>query len=173
MNFTSDIKKEIIHHGLHTVEERIAALSAFVRTSGFVGKKDGVPSFFIVSETENVAEFFMAAFAETFKTDLAITHATMDRMSGRGKLLLQCPPAYIEEVLKTEIAKKVKKSVVTIENTPPTKKEVELWNLDGAQRRNTLTREIITLNALWRFQLLNLWSNKRFIPITFFDILIS
>jgi hypothetical protein len=62
-------------------------------------------------------------------------------------------PLDIEEVLKTEIAKKVKKSVVTIENTPPTKKEVELWNLDGAQRRNTLTREIITLNALWRFQL--------------------
>ncbi len=101
MSFTSDIKKEIIHRGLHTDEERIAALSAFVRTSGFVGEKDGAPSFFIVSETENVAEFFMAAFAETFKVDLSVTHATMDRMSGRGKLLLQCPPAHVKRVLES------------------------------------------------------------------------
>ena len=100
MSFTTDIKKEIIHHGLHTMEARKAALSAFVRTSGFVGEKDGLPSFFIVSETENVAEFFMAAFAETFNAELAVTHATMDRMSGRDKLLLQCPAAYAEDALK-------------------------------------------------------------------------
>ena len=100
MSFTSDIKKEIIHHGLHTAEERKAALSAFVRTSGFVGKKDGLPSFFIVSETENVAEFFMAAFSETFNAELSVTHATMDRMSGRDKLLLQCPAGYAEIVLQ-------------------------------------------------------------------------
>ena len=100
MSFTSDIKKEIIHSGLHTDEERKAALSAFVRTSGFVGEKDGVPSFFIVSETENVAEFFMAAFLETFNVELSVTHATMDRMSGRDKLLLQCPAARAESVLQ-------------------------------------------------------------------------
>ena len=100
MSFTSDIKKEIIHNGLPTDTQRKAALSAFVRTSGFVGRKDGSPSFFIVSETENVAEFFMAAFAETFNADLAVTHATMDRMSGRDKLLLQCPAGYAEDVLK-------------------------------------------------------------------------
>lgn len=100
MSFTSDIKKEIIHNGLPTDTQRKAALSAFVRTSGFVGRKDGSPSFFIVSETENVAEFFMAAFAETFNAELSVTHATMDRMSGRDKLLLQCPAGCAEEVLK-------------------------------------------------------------------------
>ena len=100
MSFTSDIKKEIIHNGLHTAEERKAALSAFVRTSGFVGNKDGSPNFFIVSETENVAEFFMAAFSETFNVELSVTHATMDRMSGRDKLLLQCPAGYAENVLQ-------------------------------------------------------------------------
>ena len=101
MSFTSDVKKEIIHQGLSTREEKIAALSAFVRTSGFVGRKDGKPSFFIVSETENVSEFFMATFAEVFGVELSVTNATMDRMSGRDKLLLQCPPMYAETALRT------------------------------------------------------------------------
>lgn len=99
MSFTSDVKKEIIHHGMHTENEKKAALSAFIRTSGFVGKKEGIPSFFIVSETENVTEFFMAAFSEIFGVDLFVTNATMDRMSGRDKLLLQCPVGHAERVL--------------------------------------------------------------------------
>lgn len=100
MSFTSDLKKEIISRG---VGEEIAckktAISAFIRTSGFVGSKDGTPSFFIVSETENVAEFFMQTFAETFNTELAVINATMDRMSGRDKLLLQCPAQNAAAVL--------------------------------------------------------------------------
>ena len=103
MNFTSDIKKEIISRGSgrrrRGLAERKAALSAFVRTSGFIGMHDGMPSFFIVSETENVAEFFMTSFLDTFGMDLSVTHATMDRMSGRDKLLLQCPSSFMEEAL--------------------------------------------------------------------------
>ena len=101
MSFTSELKKEIIGRGVGKTRVcQKAAISAFVRTSGFVGKKDGKPSFFIVSETENVAEFFMSAFSENFNTELSVTNATMDRMSGRDKLLLQCPPQYAECVLK-------------------------------------------------------------------------
>lgn len=105
MSFTTDIKKEIISRGIGRgiggAAEKKAALSAFIRTSGFLGEKDGSPNFFIVSETENVAEFFMAAFSETFNVELSITHATMDRMSGRDKLLLQCPQAFAEEAMKS------------------------------------------------------------------------
>ena len=104
MSFTSDIKKEIISRGIGRgkdgAAEKRAALSAFVRTSGFLGEKDGSPNFFIVSETENVAEFFMSAFSQVFSCELSITRATMDRMSGRDKLLLQCPQPYAEEVMK-------------------------------------------------------------------------
>ena len=104
MSFTSDIKKEIISRGIGRgkdgAAEKRAALSAFVRTSGFLGEKDGSPNFFIVSETENVAEFFMSAFSQVFNCELSITRATMDRMSGRDKLLLQCPQPYAEEVMK-------------------------------------------------------------------------
>ncbi len=96
MNFTSDIKKEIISRGVSSGEkgqgERKAALSAFLRTSGDIGlAADGTPMFYFVSETENVAEFFMSLFCETFGTELYISHATMDKMSGRDKLVLQCP----------------------------------------------------------------------------------
>ena len=69
MSFTSDLKKEIINRGVGDERAcKAAAISAFVRTSGFIGQKEGTPSFFIVSETENVAEFFMSTFAETFNT---------------------------------------------------------------------------------------------------------
>ena len=103
MSFTSDVKKEIINRGIGTTDalaEKKAGISAFVRTSGTIGVKDGEPTFFIVSETENVAEFFMALFSETFGAELSIINATMDRMSRRDKLLLQCPRNYVHDVLK-------------------------------------------------------------------------
>ena len=86
MNFTSDVKKEIIARGSvpgrRGESERKAAISAFLRTSGDVGLRDGAPVFYFVSETENVAEFFMSLFVETFGVELYISHATMDKMSG-------------------------------------------------------------------------------------------
>ena len=94
MSFTSDLKKEIISRFLaesKTGGEKKAALSAFIRTSGALGMQGDIPSFFLVSETEYVAEFFMRIFAETFNAELSITHAVMDRMSGRDKLVLLCP----------------------------------------------------------------------------------
>ncbi len=111
MTFTLEIKKEIVSQGftdkeaLQTKKKRgaadiYAALSAFLRTSAFLGVKDGVPSFFLVSETEFVAEYVMQQFAESFSFDLQITGATMDRLSGRDKLVMQCPADKSLAVLK-------------------------------------------------------------------------
>ena len=105
MSFTSDVKKELVGIGIGGKKANAAAvkragISAFIRTSGALGVKDGTPAFFLVSETENVAEFFMRIFYETFETELSVTHATMDRMSGRDKLVLQCPPAFAVEALR-------------------------------------------------------------------------
>lgn len=103
MNFTSDVKKEIIARGIgegdDAVAEKKAGISAFVRTSGMLGVQNGEPTFFLISETENVAEFFTTLFYDGLKTNLRITHATLDRRSGRDKLLLECPAANIPEVL--------------------------------------------------------------------------
>jgi DNA-binding protein WhiA len=92
MNFTLDIKREILSARRHkpTGLAAKAALAAFLHTSGTVGVVNGNASFFIVSETENVAELFMRLFFETFERELAITHATRDKKSGKGKLVLQC-----------------------------------------------------------------------------------
>ena len=104
MNFTSDIKKEIISRGSvpgrRGEGECKAAISAFLRTSGDVGLRDGIPTFYFVSETENVAEFFMSLFVETFGVELYISHATMDKMSKRDKLVLQCPAENAAEIAK-------------------------------------------------------------------------
>jgi DNA-binding protein WhiA len=109
MNFTSDIKKEIISQNIKSQRKKSskeidlmkkAALSAFVRTSGELGVKDGIPTFFIVSETENVAEYFISLFVELFSTELSVARASMDRMSGRDKLVLQCPLNDSERILR-------------------------------------------------------------------------
>jgi DNA-binding protein WhiA len=104
MNFTSDVKKEIIARGSvpgrRGESERKAAISAFLRTSGDVGLRDGAPVFYFVSETENVAEFFMSLFVETFGVELYISHATMDKMSKRDKLVLQCPSEHASTIAK-------------------------------------------------------------------------
>lgn len=106
MNFTSDVKKEIISRKVRSKKlkegDKVAkaAISAFVRTSGVLGGDEKTPAFFIVSETENVAEFFMNLFYDTFGFELSITRATMDRMSGRDKLLLQCPKDRAKQTLE-------------------------------------------------------------------------
>lgn len=103
MNFTSEIKKEIISRGFigrEKADGKRAALSAFVHTSGTLGLRQDAPTFFLVSETENVAEFFMRLFSETFDTELFVTHATRDRKSGRDKLVLQCPAGQAEQILR-------------------------------------------------------------------------
>ena len=104
MNFTSDIKKEIIARGSvpgrRGEGERKAAISAYLRTSGDVGMRDGSPAFYFVSETENVAEFFMSLFFETFGVELFIAHAAMDRMSHRDKLVLECPSENAPSIAK-------------------------------------------------------------------------
>ena len=107
MNFTSDIKKEIIAKRFAFVgekeEQTIAkksALSAFIRTSGTVGFTDGKPTFFIVSESEKISEFFASLFFEVFGVELSVASAIKDRLNGRDKLLLHCPVADGERVLK-------------------------------------------------------------------------
>ncbi len=90
MNFTSDIKKEIISLGVEEKGKK-GALSAFLHTSGNAGISEGKPAFYFVSETEKVAEFFMSLFFETFGAELFVSHVTMDKMSGRDKLVIQCP----------------------------------------------------------------------------------
>ena len=70
MSFTSEVKKEIVARGVGQGKEALAqkraCVSAFVRTSGVMGISQGKPSFFLVNETESIAEFITLAFSEVF-----------------------------------------------------------------------------------------------------------
>ncbi len=99
MSFTTDVKKEIIARGI-SQEGLTAAISAYLRTSGDIWLVEGELTFYFVSESERVAEFFTAAFAETFGVELVISHATRDRMSGRHKLVMECPKTEAATIAK-------------------------------------------------------------------------
>lgn len=99
MSFTSEIKKELISRKVAGNSAR-ASLSAFVRTCGALAIVNGEPNFFLVSETEYVAEYFTALFFETFDTELAVTGVSRDRKRGKDKLVLQCQPACTRTVLE-------------------------------------------------------------------------
>ena len=104
MSFTTDIKKEIINRGLggrKSEKANRAGLSAFVRTSGTLGMKDGLPVFFLVSETEQVAEFFTGVFAELFNTELSVAYATLDKKNGKDKLVFVCPQDFSPVALRS------------------------------------------------------------------------
>lgn len=92
MNFTSDVKKELIKFRCEESEGR-AALSAYFSVCGSFaeaeinGKKQ--PRFFLVSETERVAEYFTGLFFDLFGERLTVSHAAKDRLRGRSKLVLE------------------------------------------------------------------------------------
>ena len=64
--------------------------------------------------------------------------------------------AALAEVVETEIAKKVKATALSVAPAAVTAREAEAWDLAGAERvRTAAGRERVTLNALWRFQLVD------------------
>lgn len=91
MNFTSDVKKELMKLPCGKEESR-AALSAYFSACGvFAESGTGEPEFFLVSETERVAEFFTGLFYSLFGERLIVSRAVKDRLSGRSRLILECP----------------------------------------------------------------------------------
>lgn len=91
MNFTSDVKKELMKLPCGKEESR-AALSAYFSACGvFAESGTGDPEFFLVSETERVAEFFTGLFYNLFGERLIVSRAVKDRLSGRSRLILECP----------------------------------------------------------------------------------
>ena len=93
MNFTTDVKKELVMRGIgdkDNMAAKCAAFSAFVKTSGTLGFAGDEPAFFLVSETESVAGFFMERFAEIFDSELSVTHAAKDKKSAWKDYMTLC-----------------------------------------------------------------------------------
>lgn len=85
MSFAEDIKNEIVSLPLNGENEKIAFLSAFVRTSGSVVSRGGKLGFEIVTENERTAEYVCTLTGE-FGVKLDVIGAELDAKSGKDKL---------------------------------------------------------------------------------------
>ncbi len=100
LNFTEEIKNEITSQGLETVNHKIAAFSAFVRTSGSVVSKNGFFGFELVTENDHTAEFIENILSHDFNIN-ADWRVKSDVLSGNDKFVLSCADEKTEKLLIT------------------------------------------------------------------------
>ena len=89
-NFTGEIKREIMKNGLENACCKTAALSAFLRTTGSVIGSGENYGFEFVTESEDVAAFFIGILEELYGAELKVEQATTDARNGRDRLVFSC-----------------------------------------------------------------------------------
>ncbi len=90
MNFTEEIKNEIISQKFGDDDVRRAFLSAFIRTSGSILSRGGEYGFECVTENERTAEFLCDMLENTFRITLSAVEAKSDKFSGRDRMTFGC-----------------------------------------------------------------------------------
>ena len=100
INFTSEIKRELMAGLPMSDAQKKALLSALLSASGQIVHREGETGFELVTESEGVADYFTELFASLFAEPLAIVSADMDRLSGRDKLRFSCLSDRSEGILR-------------------------------------------------------------------------
>ena len=100
LNFTEEIKNEIISAPVQSRKGALCMLSAFIRTSGSVISRDNFYGFEIVTENERSAEFITDLAENIFGLNITVSGAKFDLMSGRDKLAFECVDAKSQSLLK-------------------------------------------------------------------------
>lgn len=100
LNFTEEIKNEIIYTPIPTRKGALCMLSAFIRTSGSIISRDEIYGFEIVTENERTAEFIADLTENTFGLNLTVSGAKFDLLSGRDKLSFESVNPQSEALLK-------------------------------------------------------------------------
>ena len=90
VNFTREIKREIVRRGIENACCRTAALSAFLRVTGSVLRSGPRIGFEFVTESERTAEFVIGMLEDLFGAELKVVRAEADVRSGRDRLVFQC-----------------------------------------------------------------------------------
>lgn len=90
INFTSEIKRELIAGGVGSDAQKKATLAALLCSSGQIVRGTDQIGFELVTESEGVAEYFTELFESLFDEPLAIVSADVDRLRGRDKLRFSC-----------------------------------------------------------------------------------
>ena len=99
LNFTEEIKNEIISTPVPSRKGALCILSAFIRTSGSVVSRDGIYGFEIITENERTAEFITDMAENTFGLNFNVSGAKFDLMSGRDKLAFECISTEAQKLL--------------------------------------------------------------------------
>ena len=89
-NFTEEIKNEIIKNFTGGRPCALAALSAFIRTSGSLIKSGGDYGFELSTESELTAHFFAEIAEQYFGVEISGFSSRSDLASGRDKLVFSC-----------------------------------------------------------------------------------
>lgn len=90
LNFTEEIKREVVKAGFENACCKTAALAAFLRTAGSVVKNGADIGFEFITENDFIAEFFIGYFEELFGAELQIVQATTDSRNGKDRLVFRC-----------------------------------------------------------------------------------
>jgi len=90
MNFTLEIKNEIIKNGFDNTCCKAAALAAFIRLCGSIKYYSGKLSFEAITENENAAEYFVNVIEELYGAEIIFTQAKLDNLSKRDKISFEC-----------------------------------------------------------------------------------
>ncbi len=99
-NFTEEIKSEIIDTFKGGREEVLAALSAFIRTSGSLIKSGSTYGFELSTESELTAHFFADLAVDVLGMEISGFSSRSDLSSGKDKLTFSCVNADSGKLLK-------------------------------------------------------------------------
>jgi hypothetical protein len=100
MNFTEEIKDEIMENGFNDRSCALAALSAFIRTSGSIVVHGGIYGFELVTENEKTADFFFHLIEENFGFLVTSADTKSDLMSGKDKFVFEVVNEQTTSLLK-------------------------------------------------------------------------
>ena len=90
LNFTEEIKREIVKAGFDNACCKTAALAAFLRTAGSIVKSGPNIGFEFITESDFIAEFFIGYLEDLFGAELQIVQATTDSRNGKDRLVFRC-----------------------------------------------------------------------------------
>lgn len=87
INFTLELKKELMGQGFPDLKASKSAISAFIHTSGSVFERDEKIGFQLVSETELIIEYVLGVFENSYSLPMRLSGVAYDQFSGRDRFV--------------------------------------------------------------------------------------
>ncbi len=90
INFTGEIKKEIVRASFENACCKTAALSAFLRVTGSILRRGAWVGFEFITESERTAEYILGLLEDLYGAELQVVRAETDARNGHERLVFQC-----------------------------------------------------------------------------------